>query len=172
MTYALLIDDDADLVERIKSTVATYGFEISTASNWDEGFELFNANAPDLVIADYNLPGSKLGLRLLYEISRLRPSVRLVLFSAYLNETDVAKVLELGLVDRAFRKVDPVVTAEAVIEEVERAAGRSMDATDWAAFGRSTAERTAVSEEDLDKLDSYLSANRLPGNQSEGKGPR
>lgn len=162
MSYALLIDDDVSLVQSIKETVEARGLEIATAATWDEGLELFHSMSPDLVIADYNLPGSKMGLQLLYEIAHLRPSVRLVLFSAFLNEADVEKVLALGLVDRAFRKTSPVVTAREVMSEVAAAAVRSNEPTDWAAFGRAAGRRSAVSESSLAALDSYLRTT-LPG---------
>jgi CheY-like chemotaxis protein len=162
VSYALLIDDNDALVAEIKDAVEGKGLEIVTASSYDEGLALFHSLAPDLVIADYNLPGSRHGLRLLYEVSRLRPSVRLVLFSAYLNDADLKKVINLGLVDAVFRKIDPVATARAVVREVEAASERAKTPTDWAAFGRAAKDRSRVSETALDELDRYLSENRIP----------
>ncbi|MEU7779332.1 response regulator [Micromonospora parva] len=172
MSYALLIDDDADLVSSIKEAVESRGLEITTATSWEQGLELFHAMAPDLVIADYNLPGSKHGLQLLYEISRLRPSVRLVLFSAYLNDANIKEVMRLGLVDRAFRKTSPVSTARAVMDEVAEASKRASLPTDWAAFGRAASERSVVSAEALERLDAYLSNSVQNGRGEEGETAR
>jgi len=86
MVYALLIDDDAAITQAAKTTIEAQGLHIEIASTWDDGLAKFYAYSPDLVISDYNLPGSRMGLALLSEVSKLRPSVRLVLISAFLNE--------------------------------------------------------------------------------------
>jgi CheY-like chemotaxis protein len=168
MSYALLIDDDRELVESIERLVEARGLRLDTAHTWDEGLALFQALSPDVVIADYNLPGSRHGLRLLSEIARLRPSVRLVLISAYLRQADVEKVQELGLVDRVLRKIDPMTTARAVLEEVASAAATTDAPTDWAAFARAAKGRR-VPDRDFDALDEILKA-RLPSDGSPDRG--
>lgn len=160
MSYALLIDDDVALVSEMTKVVESAGLRLDTASSWDEGLGKFNGLAPDVVIADYNLPGSRHGLQLLLEIARLRPSVRLVLISAYLNEGDVEKVRALGLVDEVRRKSDPVQTARYVMGLVDDAREKQGQNTDWAAFSRAR-RRKAISESDLEDLDSFLQTERL-----------
>jgi ActR/RegA family two-component response regulator len=168
MAYALLIDDDLALLESVKRAVEAYGLEISTASTWEEGLARFQAMSPNLVIADYNLPGSRRGLSLLFEIANLQPSVRLVLFSAYLSDEDVAEVEGLPFIHRAFRKTDAVATARAILDEVRMAAEASKRPTDWAAYGQAAERTGAVSADALRKLDEYLSTNRLPKQGRDG----
>jgi CheY-like chemotaxis protein len=73
MSYALLIEDDPDIIRTAASLIRDEGFLLETASSWDEGLDKFYAYSPDVVISDYNLRGSKMGLTLLLEVSRLRP---------------------------------------------------------------------------------------------------
>lgn len=160
MVHALVVDDDLDILESVKSLAAEAGYSIVVAPNWDEGLSQFTLLFPDLVIADYNLPGSNHGLRLLFEACSLRPSTRLVLMSAYLNADDVEKVSSLGLVDRAFRKTDPVTTGRLVMEELQAAAERSKNPVDWPAVAKATLSGQLVRVEDIDRLDEYFKDRR------------
>lgn len=161
MSYALVIDDDTNLLDSLRAAVQQRGLDVATASTWDEGLSLFQILSPDLVIADYNMPGSKHGLKLLAEISRLRPSVRLILISAYLNEEDMSKIGDLGLVDRAFAKGSSVSTMQAILEEIAKAAEAADQQTDWVQFARAHVNAQSVSEEALEELDAALTRNRL-----------
>lgn len=163
MAYALLIDDDTALTSGLAQLAQSEGLDLRIANSWEQGLALFHSIRPVLVIADYNLPGSLHGLRLLLTISRLRPSVRMLLVSAYLNESDVARVEQLGLVDRVLRKLDGVATNRILLEEIRDAAAHANDDTDWVAFAEANRRAAAVSEEDLNQLDGFLQASRFPG---------
>ena len=163
MSYALLIDDDPDIIRSAATMIRNQGLLLDTASSWAEGLYKFYAYSPDVVISDYNLPGSKMGLALLLEVSRLRHSVRLVLISAYLNESDVEEVRKLNLVDDVVRKTNPMDSARAIVNAVERASMRSDEATDWVAFANASLRVCGVNEKALESLDSFLQANRLGG---------
>jgi CheY-like chemotaxis protein len=104
MPTSLVIDDDEGLISSLQGAAAAAGLSIATAKSWDEGLASFIALGPSLVVADYNMPGSLNGLRLLGRIRALRPSVRLVLFTAYLDEADMAELVAGGLVDRVLTK--------------------------------------------------------------------
>ncbi|MCM0622540.1 response regulator [Nocardioides bruguierae] len=162
MSYALFIDDDPQIVASATDLVRAQGLTLETASTWDEGLEKFYAYSPDLVISDFNLPGSEMGLRLLLTISKLRPSVRVILLSAYLNEDDAAKIRGLHLVHDVVIKTDPVATARRILQEVSDAANRADDSTDWVAFSHASQDVREVDDSIFDELDAYLISNRLP----------
>lgn len=166
MAYALLIDDDAEILRSAVTAVRASGLSLLTASSWEEGLDKFYAHSPELVISDYNLPGSEMGLSLLVEIARLRPSTKLILISGYLNDSDAAEVRSLGLVDDVMSKNDPVETARVIVSEVRRASERAKAPTDWAEFGRAAGEKRAVDPEALARLDGFLKLHRLPGDES------
>ncbi|MHB1474342.1 MAG: response regulator [Dermatophilaceae bacterium] len=161
MVNALIVDDDAGILESVRSLATEAGYAVATASDWDTGLSLFRLLLPDLVVADYNLPGSRHGLRLLFEACALRPSTRLVLMSAYLNADDLVQVEALGLVDRAVRKTDPVEAGRLILEELSAAAARGESEIDWQAVAHATLRGQLVDESAIDQLDGFLRANRL-----------
>jgi CheY-like chemotaxis protein len=156
MASALLIDDDVDLIESVKRAASAARLDLVTATTWDEGLGLFHVLSPNLVIADYNMPGSRHGLMLLARIRRLRPSVRLILVSGYLDEDDMDRVRELNIVDRALTKGSGVETARAIVDEVRQAERDSDLPTDWVSVAHAFVDAAAVSDEDLERLDQIL----------------
>lgn len=156
MSAALLIDDDAGVLEMIENAASAMGLDLMTASTWEEGLALFHILSPDVVVADYNLPGSRHGLHLLSEIKQLRPSVRVILISGVVGPDDLERVVELGVVDRVLSKGSSIETTRALLEEAEAAGARASQATDWAGFARSFLDARAIPAETLDELDSYL----------------
>ena len=133
---ALVIDDDVALLKSLEQAARLSGIRIVTASTWDEGLETFQVLSPSVVVADFNMPGSRHGLQLLAKIRQLRPSVRLILVSAYLDERDIDAVMALGVVDRALTKGSAAETAEAVLEEARSAVELEHTPTDWVAYAQ------------------------------------
>ena len=52
----LIVDDDPDQREVIRSSLKEAGFEISTATNGVEGLEKARSGSPDLIILDVMMP--------------------------------------------------------------------------------------------------------------------
>ncbi len=155
MAPALFIDDDKGLLASVKATLDTMGISVVTASSWDEGVGLFHVLGPNIVVADYNLPGSLNGLKLLARIKQYRPAVRLVLVSGYLNDDDVDAVEQLGIADRALTKGSAIETAEAIVGEIRGAAAPEVP-TDWAKYSTNLMAASGISEEDLLSIDNAL----------------
>lgn len=51
-TRLLMIDDDPDFVEGIRSILEGAGYEVDVAYNPDEGFQALESNPPDLLLLD------------------------------------------------------------------------------------------------------------------------
>ncbi|MCR4337096.1 MAG: response regulator transcription factor [Candidatus Omnitrophica bacterium] len=56
MKKVLIIDDEADLVELLKARLEQHQYEISTAFNGEEGFQVLEKVRPDLIILDVAMP--------------------------------------------------------------------------------------------------------------------
>ncbi|MBF0504306.1 MAG: response regulator transcription factor [Candidatus Omnitrophica bacterium] len=52
----LVVDDDADMVFILKSTLEKSGYEVFTASDGEQGLKLIKTNVPDLMIVDLTMP--------------------------------------------------------------------------------------------------------------------
>ncbi len=68
MARILIIDDDADLVEALKVMLEAKGFEVLTAYNGDEGFELAKRERPDLIILDVMMKTKDEGFQVSYKL--------------------------------------------------------------------------------------------------------
>lgn len=163
MSYALLIDDDAAIRDSIARAVAQKGLKLELAETWEEGLDAFFALGPELVIADYNLPGSDMGLELLFRVAQSRPAVRLILFSAFLTEDDADQIEAVGPVDRVLSKKDPVYAAKAILEEIAEAAQRHAQPTNWVDVSNAAIATRSVNEEAFRELDRSLRRDRIAG---------
>ena len=52
----LLIDDEIDLQQLIKTVLSSKGYNVTTADNGQDGLEKLEAADPDLIILDMNMP--------------------------------------------------------------------------------------------------------------------
>lgn len=57
MLKVLLVEDDEDQRNLYRDSFIDAGFEVTTASNGLEALERFNANHPDAVVLDIQMPG-------------------------------------------------------------------------------------------------------------------
>ncbi len=155
MACALMIDDDAPLLESMVAAAELNELHLDTAASWEAGLASFHALSPELVICDYDMPGSRHGLRLLAEIRRKRPSTRLILFSGYIDDNDIERVLALGLVDKALTKGSSGNQRE-LIEEIRAAAEGGSVSDDLKAQALAYMSAEKVTDEALDALDEII----------------
>jgi DNA-binding response OmpR family regulator len=127
----LLVEDDEAFGASLRSALATRGYGTDLATTWDDGLAAFRTGGHELVIADYNLPGSSHGLRLLAAAKLLVPSSRLVLISGALSPLAEGLARSTSLIT-FFRKTPGLAGELAPL--VEAAARRASEPTDWQAF--------------------------------------
>jgi ActR/RegA family two-component response regulator len=160
--YALVIDDHVAFLESLARAAEFKGLEVIPTTTWEDGLALFHIHGPELVIADYNLPGSRRGLQLLADIRRLRPSTRLVLISGVIDAGD-AKEIETDakdVVDRVLLKLDAAELTPALLDEIASARDRAEKSTNWRDYGRAYGKAEGVSQKTLDQLDTRLQERR------------
>jgi DNA-binding response OmpR family regulator len=103
----LVIDDDADVVQFVRMSLAREGYEVVTAQEGAAGLRLAVATPPDLVLLDILMPDID-GLELLSRL-RVNPAttnVPVVLLTARADAHDRVRGLELGADDYITKPFD------------------------------------------------------------------
>jgi two-component system, OmpR family, response regulator len=66
----LLVDDDIDLLEQSKISFEMNGYEVATAENVEEGWQLFQKEKPEAVVIDLIMEEHDSGFILSYKIKK------------------------------------------------------------------------------------------------------
>ncbi len=80
MSRILIIEDDSLTREWLESLLGRNGFEVESATNGEEGVQLFRANPADLVITDIVMP-EKDGIETITDLKRTHPEVKVIAIS-------------------------------------------------------------------------------------------
>jgi len=112
----LIVDDDGMIVELLSIGFQAFGFNVFTATNGLDAWELFNSERIDLILTDYQMPGMN-GKELSQRIRHKSPSAKIAVMTGGVTEP-AQKLLNDGIVDHFFPKpfnlktVCSILTAE------------------------------------------------------------
>ena len=98
MIPIILIEDQLELCEILKDTLAIYGFSVSYALNGDDGYRLFALEEPKLVIVDIMMPGSD-GFSAVKQIRAVNKDVPIIMLTAKPLTEDLVKAFDMGCND-------------------------------------------------------------------------
>ena len=98
MIPILLIEDQVELCEILKDTLALYGFDVTYALNGDDGYKRFTTLDPRLVIIDIMMPGSD-GFSAVKKIRAVNKEVPIIMLTAKPLTEDLVKAFDLGCND-------------------------------------------------------------------------
>lgn len=118
MKRILIIDDEAGIVEEVKSYFEEEGFEVYSADNGKEGLRCFNDLKPDLLILDIKLPDMS-GLRILQHSKETNPASKVIVNTGYVDQNLIDEAEKLGR-DSFLQKP---FNLERLHEEVDRLIG-------------------------------------------------
>jgi DNA-binding NtrC family response regulator len=153
----LLVEDNDGLAESLVAAFSDQGLGIDRARDWDDGLKRFRICGHELVIADYNLPGSEHGLLLLLEVKQLLPSTRLVLISGALSQQAARALEPPGLIDAYFRK--GLDLAGELLPWVIDAFKRTSQPTDWQRFAAGHLSDPDAQRAEVQRIDAILRAD-------------
>src|SRR4051794_31967806 len=117
---ALLVEDNEEFAQDLRAALTDRGLGIDWAQSWEDGLGLFRVNAYELVVADYNLPDTELGLKLLAQMKVLSPTSKLILISGALTPGAERALAEVPLIDAYYSKADGNLIRQ-IAEHVEHA---------------------------------------------------
>lgn len=101
----LSADDDKDLLALIAFTLSQAGYLVLKAEDGASALKLFEAEAPDLVLLDINMPGMS-GFQVC-EAIRAKARVPVMMLTVRGEEEDLVKALELGADDYLTKPFSP-----------------------------------------------------------------
>lgn len=81
-TRILVVEDDDDTRRGIELTLASSGFELSTASNSRDALAAAAETGPDVVVLDLGLPGVQ-GIEALERLREIVPEALVIVMSAW-----------------------------------------------------------------------------------------
>jgi CheY-like chemotaxis protein len=98
------IDDDDELLSMLRLSIQELGFNVSIATNGEEGLAIISSRPADVIVIDYSMPGMD-GEALAREIRLINPATPIIMYSGVLE-----KVPEqvLALVDEFVSKREPI----------------------------------------------------------------
>jgi DNA-binding response OmpR family regulator len=102
----LVIEDDRAVQKVLRRLFESEGFVVDISGNGAEGLEMFRAATPSVLVLDLMLPGTP-GQDVCREISRVAPSLPIIILSARTEEIDKVLLLELGAHDYVTKPFSP-----------------------------------------------------------------
>ena len=100
----LLIDDDDSLRRVMEFSLTEAGYKVHTATSGEEGIQLFEKDAFDVVITDITMPGMS-GLEVMKAIHRKEANLPVVIITAYGTIESAVEAMKQGAFDYVSKPV-------------------------------------------------------------------
>jgi DNA-binding response OmpR family regulator len=154
--FVLLIDDEPEFAETLRASFDLRGIRLDVCDNWAEGLATFQVCAHELIIADYQLPGSENGFALLAEARQHRPGTMLVLISGVLS-SGASEILDgSDLVDAYYPKEPELL--DQLLARVDEVRDRVSAPPDWPRIASNWLRRNRATPEEIADFDARLRA--------------
>ncbi|OOG62102.1 two-component system response regulator [Rhodanobacter sp. B04] len=111
----LLVDDDATFVRVLARALSSRGFEVITATSFDEARALTRRQHPRYCVLDLKL-GEENGLRLIPELHALVPDLRVLLLTGYASIATAVEAIKRGAHDYLAKPVDADAVVRALLD--------------------------------------------------------
>ncbi|MBU6248429.1 MAG: response regulator transcription factor [Xanthomonadaceae bacterium] len=121
----LIVDDDPTFGRVLARAMGSRGFEVLNATNADEARALTRRHQPRYCVLDLKL-GEDSGLRLIPDLHRLVPDMRILLLTGYASIATAVEAIKRGAHDYLAKPVD----ADAVVRALTEGDGPHADDDD------------------------------------------
>ena len=109
----LIIDDEEEACEFIKSFLEERGYSVIIALNGHSGIESIKNNKPALVFLDMRMPDIT-GLEVLSKLKEDNITAKIILMTAIDEEAEIEKAKQLGVIDVLTKPVQLPVLSEII----------------------------------------------------------
>jgi DNA-binding response OmpR family regulator len=107
----LVVDNEIDICNFVKSFFEIRGFEVRFALNGDDALKALESYTPDLVILDVMMRRDEEGLEYLPQIKQKLPNAKVIMITGVDDEDTIEKCKKLG--------ADDYITKPLVLEYLE-----------------------------------------------------
>jgi two-component system response regulator RegA len=111
----LIIDDDVTFGRVLARALGSRGFEVINAVNADEARALARRHQPRYCVLDLKL-GEENGLRLIPDLQRLVPDMRILLLTGYASIATAVEAIKRGAHDYLAKPVDADAVVRALVD--------------------------------------------------------
>jgi DNA-binding NtrC family response regulator len=94
----LVVDDDARLLDILKIGLQWEGYDCETVTNAASALEVIYENPYDIMITDVDMPDMN-GLELTKKAKRIKPDVKVVIMTGFIDKISYDKAIEAGASD-------------------------------------------------------------------------
>jgi DNA-binding response OmpR family regulator len=112
MHKILVVDDETDICDFVKTFFKDRGFHVITALNGDDALSVVKKDRPDLVLLDIKMKGMD-GLAVLKHIREFDRTAKVIMVTALDDQDRMREALKLGAVD--------YITKPLVLDNLEQA---------------------------------------------------
>lgn len=112
----LLVDDDEAFRERMARALRDRGYEVRSASCYEEGLAAAREDSPEYALVDLRMPGRS-GMELVRDLAQLDASTRIVVLTGYGSIATAVDAVRLGAVQFLAKPAD----TDEVVAAFERA---------------------------------------------------
>jgi len=109
----LYIEDDVDIQEIYVDFLKEYVETVHLANDGERGYEMYMLHKPDIILLDINMPKLD-GLSLAKKIRETDKDVQIIITTAYAEQENLLKAIELYLVKYILKPIDFTELEEAL----------------------------------------------------------
>ena len=114
----MVVDDEMDVCNFVKSFFETRGFSVIAALNGDEAMAKLDREKPDLILLDVMMRRGKEGLEYLPKIKAAMPSAKVIMVTGMEDQDAVEEAKKLGAEDYITKPLVLEYLENTVLEKV------------------------------------------------------
>jgi len=115
----LVIDDEEEIVKRLKRILVKSGYEVFTASCGKDGLDIINTYKIDVIITDIKMSDMN-GIEVLQKAKRLYPDIEGIMVTGFKGQELAIKALRAGAIDYIVKPVNLDALLFSVNKAIER----------------------------------------------------